>query len=67
MEIKSLKMPTWAVSMVSNYKRMFKDKYGRETTLSDDVIFSVTESIFDDEDNRVQDEARVEEMLEQEE
>lgn len=59
-------MPIWASSMVRNYKDQFKGRYGRETTLSNDQVFHITETVFDDSSGDMEDEARVEVMLEME-
>lgn len=59
-------MPLWAGSMVQNYRDQFKRKYGRDTTLSNASILEITETIFDDSDNEVQDAVRVEAMKDQE-
>lgn len=59
-------MPIWASSMVRNYKDQFKGRYGRETILSNDMIFNITQTVFDDDDNEAEDIARVEAMLEME-
>lgn len=65
--MKTLKpMPIWAGSMVQNYKNQYKGRYGRETTLSNDAVFHVTETVFDDSSGDMEDEARVEAMLEME-
>jgi len=60
-------IPSWAGSAVQNYKRMFKERYGRETTLHDEDVFHIFETIYDDNSSEAQDVARVEVMKEREE
>lgn len=52
--------PVWAKSMISNYRRMYKDKYGIEAHGTDDEIWQICEAVFDDSDTVAQDNARVE-------
>lgn len=59
-------MPVWASSMVSNFRRMFKEKYERDTTLSDDQIFTICEEVFDDSDPTNGDKMRVDAMFDME-
>lgn len=58
--------PTWAKSMVANFRAMYIKKYGSATTLSDDSIFDVCETVHDDEDPSNGDVMRVEVMRERE-
>lgn len=62
MQIK--KCPPWASSVVLNYRAQFKSTYGEETSLNDDQIFTIFDTVFDDDDNVEQDKARVEAMKE---
>jgi hypothetical protein len=57
-------VPVWAGSMIQNYRREFKDKYGRDTKLDDDAIWSVCNSVYDDSDNDKEVAARLEVMAE---
>ena len=59
-------VPAWASSMTRNYKSMFKEKYGRETTLSDEAVFDICETVHDDDSSEAQDTARVEVMMKRE-
>lgn len=54
--------PTWALSMVRNYRDAFKAEYGREPNLTNEQIFEITNTIFDDESKTIEDAARVEAM-----
>lgn len=61
-----MSIPSWASSMVRNYKNFFKETYGRDTTLTDEEVFTITNEVFDDSDNKLQNAARVEAMFERE-
>lgn len=54
-------------SVVYNYRAMYKEKFGRESFLSDQEIWDIFNSVFDDSDNKRQDEERVQVMREMEE
>ena len=56
--------PVWATSMIRNYHQMYKEKYGEVSTLSDDEIWNICETVFDDTDKAKEDLARVETMRE---
>lgn len=58
--------PVWAKSMVSNYRRMFKEAYGADSGLSDDVIYTIIETVHDDADPKNAENERVLEMFTQE-
>jgi hypothetical protein len=55
--------PVWARSMVANFRAMFIQKHGKPSTLSDDDIFDICETVHDDNDPPNADVMRVEEML----
>jgi hypothetical protein len=55
--------PSWAGSVISNYRQQFRARCGVDSALSDLAIFAITDSVFDDSDSEKQDEARVLEML----
>lgn len=61
-----MSIPSYATSMVSNYKRMYQEKYGCMCTLSDEVVWDICNTIFDDSSSTLQDEARVDVMFERE-
>lgn len=59
-------IPPYAGSVIQNYRRMFREKYGRETRVSDEIIWNIFNTVFDDEDTKAQDKARLETMRERE-
>lgn len=61
-----MSVPVWARSMILNYRRFFKERYGQDSTLSDAVIWEICETIHDDSSKALEDEARVEVMREKE-
>lgn len=61
-----MSIPNWAGSMISNYRTMYLNRYGRETTCTDEQIYVITREVFDDGSSAAQDAARVEAMHEQE-
>lgn len=62
-----MSIPSWATSMVGNYRDMFKQKHGRDCTLTDSQVYGITNDVHDDSSNSARDEARVEAMQEMEE
>lgn len=55
-------VPPWGRGVCMNYRQQFKAKFGRETTLTEQDIWDIFNSVFDDNSNAKQDELRVEEM-----
>lgn len=65
MQFKMKTCPVWASSMVSNYKHMYKERYGEDYPQSNDHVFTIIENIHDDEDPPNAEKMRVEEMREE--
>ena len=59
-------VPSWATSMVANYKRMFEVRFKRATKLSNEQVYDICETIWNDESSEQQDKDRVTVMLERE-
>lgn len=51
--------PTWASSMIGNYRSLFKKTYSRDTTCTDDEIWDICNSVYDDRDHTIEDQQRV--------
>lgn len=58
--------PVWAQSMIGNYRSMFKERFGNDSTLNDDEIWDICNTVFDDTDIALQDQYRVEAMMDME-
>jgi hypothetical protein len=59
-------VPHWGKNAVLNYRAMFKDKYGREYKGTDEKIWEIFNSVFNDGDNKQQDTDRVLKMRDSE-
>lgn len=59
-------VPAWATSVILNYKEMFKKKYARQTKLSDEQVFYIFNTIFNDYGSSLEDQERVEAMIDME-
>ena len=57
-------VPEWGRSVVRNYRAQYRERYGEECNISDDQIWHIFETVHDDTDSALQDEARVEKMRE---
>jgi hypothetical protein len=55
--------PDIHMSVVRNYRAMFREVYGRDCTISDEKVWHVFDTVFIDDDKDAEEEARVEEML----
>ena len=51
-------------SVISNYRRMFEENNGEPTTLTDEEIFHIFDTVYVDTDSAEQDAARVTAMEE---
>lgn len=60
-EIK-LKTPCWAMPMIRNYRAAFKVKYGYESVLGDEQVFTICELVYNDGSIQAQDDDRLAEM-----
>lgn len=58
--------PSWANSMILNYRSMFKKKYGYDSPINDDEVYRICNEIYVDDSTAAQDLARVEVMKERE-
>lgn len=61
-----MSVPSWSGSMIQNYRRMFKERYGQDSTLSDEAVWEICNTVHDDTSTELCDEARVETMREKE-
>jgi hypothetical protein len=60
-------IPSWANSKISNLRAAFKVKYGLDSTLTDEEIYHIMWTVFDDENTSREAELRVEALKEKEE
>jgi hypothetical protein len=60
-------IPSWGNSKISNLRAAFKVKYGLDSTLTDEEIYHIMWTVFDDENTSRQAELRVEALKEKEE
>lgn len=59
-------VPSYARSMLINYRAMFKTRYNTDCRLEDQTIWDILNHVYDDTSTEAQDNARVEEMKDQE-